>query len=143
MTAARMPKNPVQNGRAMSVSVTQQSSFSGPLPPPEVLGLYNEIIPNVAERLVASFEGQQSHRHQMESQVISAGIRRAWYGLWCGFVVALAGLGVAALAVVYQQQWAATVVGGGTLVGMVTVFVTGRHQQERERTSRRENLEKK
>ena len=101
------------------------------------MGLYDQIIPGSAERLLAAFENQQSHRHNLENRVVDAGISRAWYGQWCGLSVALAGIGVAALAVIYEQQWAASVIGGGTLVGLVTVFVTGRSQQEKERTTRR------
>ena len=120
------------------VSVTRQSySFSGPLPPPEVMGLYDQLIPGAAERLLVAFENQQSHRFGLENRVVDAGITRAWYGQWCGLAVALAGISAAALAVIYAQQWAAAIIGGGTLLGIVTVFVTGRSQQEKERTTRR------
>ena len=44
---------------------------------------------------------------------------------------------MAALAVIYDQPWAASVIGGGTLVGLVTVLITGRSQQEKERATRR------
>lgn len=120
------------------LSVTRQSySFSGPLPPPEVMGLYEQLIPGAAERLLTAFENQQNHRHSLENRVVDAGVRRSWAGLWCALAVALAGIAVAGLAVIYAQQWAASVIGGGTLVGLVTVFVTGRSQQEKERTTRR------
>lgn len=123
------------------LAVTRQSySFSGPLPPPEVLGLYNELIPTSAERLLAAFEGQQHHRQGIENRVIDSGIKRSWYGLWCALAVSLSGIGVAGLAVVYEQQWAASVIGGGTLVGLVTAFITGRSQQEKERSQRRNAL---
>ena len=140
-----VPKNQVGLPPAQSVSarmaVTRQSySFSGPLPPPEVMGLYNALIPNAAERLLAAFEGQQQHRQGLENRVVNAGIKRSWWGLWCALSVSLAGIGVSALAVVFQQQIAASVIGGGTLVGLVTAFITGRSQQEKERTKRRDAL---
>lgn len=135
----RKPDNtPLDQTASAHVAVTRQSySFSGPLPPPEVMGLYNELIPNAAERLLAAFEGQQHHRQGLENRIVDSGIKRSWYGLWCGLAVSLAGIGVAGLAVVYQQQLTASVIGGGTLVGLVTVFITGRSQQEKERTQRR------
>lgn len=142
VSTPRQPSSvPLDQDVSARVAVTRQSySFSGPLPPPEVMGLYNELIPNAAERLLAAFEGQQHHRQGLENRIVDSGIKRSWYGLWCGLTVSLAGIGVAALAVVYQQQLAASVIGGGTLVGLVTVFITGRSQQEKERTQRRNAL---
>ena len=113
-------------------------TFSGPLPPPQVLGMYDNIIPGLAERLVEAFETQQRHRQSLENKVVESGINRAWYGLWCALTVSIAGIGVAALAVAYQQQWAASIIGGGVLVGLATVFITGRSAQEKERASRKD-----
>ena len=76
-------------------------SFSGPIPAPHVLGLYNEVLPGSAERLLAAFESQQSHRQSLETKVVDSGIKRAWYGLWCALAVSLAGIGVSGIAVVY------------------------------------------
>lgn len=124
------------------LKVTRETSysFSGPIPPPQVLGLYNEVLPGCAERLLTAFESQQAHRQSLEKQVVDSGITRAWYGLWCALAVSLAGIGVSALAVIYGQAIPASVIGGGVLLGLATVFITGRSSQEKERTNRRESL---
>jgi len=111
------PESGVQrSSKSQSVSLTSvEQHFSGPLPPPQILGLYNEIVPGMAERLLAAYESQQAHRHQLELETVRHGIWRSRYGLWCGLTVALGALMVAGTAIVKDQQIAGAIIGGGTL----------------------------
>jgi uncharacterized membrane protein len=104
------------------------------------LGLYESLIPGSAERLLAAFESQQRHRQSLETRIVESGVQRSWYGLWCALAVALSGMAIAALAVVYGQPTPASIIGGGTLGALVTAFLTGRSHQERERAERRNAL---
>ena len=38
------------------------STFTGPLPPPDILAQYESILPGSAERLLARIEQEQNHR---------------------------------------------------------------------------------
>ena len=89
---------------------------SGPLPHPELLSRYNEIVPNAAERIMNMAENEQKHRLLMDkkstinaiimgylgiifalfSVVILAGL--VYYALLKGFDVTAAALGVGAIA---------------------------------------------
>lgn len=42
--------------------------FSGPLPHPQLLGQYNEAVPNGADRIVKLTENQARHRQSIESR---------------------------------------------------------------------------
>jgi uncharacterized membrane protein len=42
--------------------------FSGPLPHPQLLSQYNELIPNGAERIVALTEREARHRQSLEAR---------------------------------------------------------------------------
>lgn len=97
----------------------------------------------MAERLLAAYESQQAHRHQLELETVRHGIWRSRYGLWCGLAVALGALMVAGTAIVKDQQIAGAIIGGGTLVGIVALFVTGQHGQRKEREARMDALTKK
>lgn len=133
-----------RSGESSSVSLTRvEQHFSGPLPPPQILGLYNEIVPGMAERLLAAFESQQAHRHQLELETVRHGIWRSKNGLWCGLAVALGALLLAGAAIAKDQQVAGAVIGGGTLVGIVTLFVTGQHGQRKEHEGRLGKLTRK
>jgi uncharacterized membrane protein len=49
---------------ARLVNVVFQRHFSGPLPPPEVLAHYNEVVPGAAERILTLTEEQSAYRRR-------------------------------------------------------------------------------
>ncbi|MDP2665452.1 MAG: DUF2335 domain-containing protein, partial [bacterium] len=63
--------------------------FSGPLPPPEILARYNEIVPGAANRIIEKFERQTEHRIEMEGIVIKSGTQKESLGLIFGFIIAM------------------------------------------------------
>lgn len=53
-----------------SLSIRKASTFSGPLPPPEILGEYNEMLKDGAERIMKMAENQSKHRIELEKHTI-------------------------------------------------------------------------
>jgi uncharacterized membrane protein len=53
-----------------SQTIKTAASFSGPLPPPSILGKYNDILPNGAERIMKMAENQSTHRIELEKLAI-------------------------------------------------------------------------
>lgn len=49
--------------------------FRGPLPPPEILEGYNDVIENGADRIITMAEKNQNHRHELENAVILGGLK--------------------------------------------------------------------
>ena len=72
----------------------QGTSFSGPLPPPEILAKYDAVVPGCADRIVAMAERNQKHRHEMEAVVLPAGIKSERRGQFIGALLYLASLGL-------------------------------------------------
>jgi len=66
--------------------------FSGPLPPPELLRQYDEIVPGFAQTIVDQFVAQGDHRRELEKTVIFSDVTRANWGLIAGFTLALIGV---------------------------------------------------
>ncbi len=116
------------------------ASFSGPLPPPEMLKRYTDAFPNGAERIVALVEKQSEHRISIEAKVIDADIRRANWGLVAAFIVAIAGLGVTAFLAAIGQPIVSGIVGVADFGGLVGVFVYGTSSRRGERQDRNERL---
>jgi len=56
-------KNKIQNNHSI---IAQQSSFSGPIPPPQFLEKYNEIVPGSAEIIINMAKDQSEHRQSLE-----------------------------------------------------------------------------
>ena len=116
------------------------SSFSGPLPPPNILIGYNEAVPDGAERVIALAERQAAHRMALERAVVDADIKRSNRGLAAGLTVALAGLGASFLMVNSGHDTAGIVMGSLDLGSLVAVFVYGTVSRRSERQDRRKIL---
>jgi uncharacterized membrane protein len=65
------------------------SSFSGPIPPPELLERYNDVIPNGAERIMVMAERQSAHREALEARVINGNVANQTRGSIFGFILSL------------------------------------------------------
>ena len=72
-----------------TTSALRAYSFSGPLPPPELLAKYNEVIPNGAERIMAMAEVQARHRQGLESTVVNGNVGSERRGQWMGLAICL------------------------------------------------------
>lgn len=63
----KISKNKDKNNQ---VQLQIEKSFSGPLPSPETLYQYNQIVPNAAERILAMAEKEIEHRHKIDKKTI-------------------------------------------------------------------------
>lgn len=72
---------------SISVSAQMTELYSGPLPHPDMLKEYNEVLPGAAERILAMAESQISHRQQMEKEEVRVSSRDSLLGIIGGFVL--------------------------------------------------------
>jgi uncharacterized membrane protein len=111
----------------------EYSSFSGPLPPPEILARYNEIIPGGAERILSMAEPQSVHRESLESKVVDGNLANQKTGSLRAFILAMSVILLGAyLMATGKDGWgfAAIVT---SLASLVAVFVIGKVEQKKER----------
>lgn len=129
------PAKPVRPPNAAPILVQQQSVHIGPLPDPETLQRYNDLLPGLAERIVAMAEAEQNerfrqedHRHE-ESMLIS---RRAFRAERLGQIFAFLALLVLASAAVASVVLGAPSVGvalaTATIGGVVASFLRARNK---------------
>lgn len=71
------------------MQVAKAYSFSGPLPPPEILDKYNQVVPGLAERIISMAEQQGKHRQALERTVVDSNAFVQKVGPFLGFVVAM------------------------------------------------------
>lgn len=117
-------------------------TFSGPLPPPEVLERYNKIVPGVAERIIKMAEQQSAHRRSLEAQVINSDIKNSKLGLYFGFMIGLTGIIGSVITSIYVSQLAGGVLGIGSLTALTGVFIYGSQSRKKEREERRNEIKK-
>jgi uncharacterized membrane protein len=61
--------------------VLARSSFVGPMPPPELVAEYEEILPGAAKFFFSALDRQTSHRHLLEAKVVDANISNEKVGM--------------------------------------------------------------
>lgn len=127
-----------QNQNDLVVRQTQVQFSSGPLPPPEILKRFDEIVPGAAERIIKMAEEQSLHRKDLEKKVIESDIARSKWGQILGFIIAIIGLAVSAIVAVYGNAIAGGIIGIGTLASLVGVFMYGTKTRSNERLEKKE-----
>jgi uncharacterized membrane protein len=100
-------------------------AYLGPLPNPETLARFEQIVPGSAARIMNMAESQTIHRQFLEKTVIQAGVQKSWWGLWTGFVIGMTGIIGAVVLGVYDHPIVGGILGSGTIVSLVSVFVIG------------------
>ena len=131
-------KQPSSNGRAVVVHKETYQSFSGPLPHPEILRLFNEAVPGSAERIIKMAEEQSAHRRDLEKKVIESDVASSKWGQTLGFIIDMTGLMVSAVVAIYGNAWAGTIIGVGTIASLVGVFMYGSNARSKEREEKRD-----
>jgi len=134
----RQPNQETDN-KVEAYSESHSSIWSGPLPPPQVLKDYNSIVPNAADRIIKMAEKQEDHRIAIESIVVDSNVRNEKFGVISGLVIGLSGLTCATICALYGHDWVAAVIGGSTLVSLVSVFVIGKSKREKELSKKAES----
>lgn len=74
---------------ALEAIVVAAAQFSGPLPPPDILRAYGEVVDGGAERIVSQWERETKHRQDLESRMANAYISGMTRAQWMAFVVIL------------------------------------------------------
>ncbi len=103
----------------------EQYIFQGPLPSPRTLEQYNQIVPDAGERILQMAEKDAAFQHEITHKAIDTEAKERKRGQIFGMCIGLAALAVTGLALVLGYSGAASIIGGTTVLGLVTVFVTG------------------
>ncbi len=117
---------PDGNGNSKPVAQFQQATFSGPMPPPAVLEGYERLVKGAAERILVMAESDAKHQQEIEFAALRAAEAEIKRGQLFGFVIGLTALGASMLALAMGSPAVAGVIGGTTVVGLVSVFIVGR-----------------
>lgn len=98
---------------------TVRSEFSGPIPPPNIIKGYEQILPGSAERLIAMAERQAAHRQEMEKMMVKAESRDSLLGVCFAFLLGIGCLIGSAVMVINVPQSAGVI--GGALLGVTGI----------------------
>lgn len=101
----------------------RQSHYSGPLPMPEDLAKYDQVVPGAAERIIRMAEDEMKHRHDSDNRMAKSIIRTTVISIIFAFlsVVILSFLVFFALYSGYAQV--AGVIAVGSIAAVAGVFI--------------------
>lgn len=122
------------------MQIARAYSFSGPLPPPEALEKYNQVLPGAAERILMMAEQQGKHRQLIEKRVIDSNAFTQKMGPVLGFIVAMTAV-LGGIYLVHSGQSTAGLV--SILVPLATlsgIFIYGKSEQRKELQAKAEDF---
>jgi uncharacterized membrane protein len=129
--AATLPASPPRD-RKITIESTQHLRFAGPLPPPNILRGYDEIVPGAAERILTMAENQQSHRMHLESSVIEENCKSQRRGLNFGFVIAMTVI-LGGFFLIFKGKDITGIISVVlALVSLVGLFIYGKEKQSKQ-----------
>lgn len=107
--------------------------FTGPLPPPGILEQYERIQPGTADRIIKMAEAEQRHRQTMQEKLIDCqvlDVKQARFerrlGQFFGFGIGVVSILAGSVTAVMGAPIAGGLIGSTGVIGLVSVFVTGR-----------------
>lgn len=107
-------------------SVSIQRTFSGPIPHPDVLKGYNDVVKDGAERIIAMAEKQSNHRMILEDHALREGVKQSSRGQVFALLIGLTAIITGGYVALNNQPGAGGTIAGLGITGLAAVFLTGR-----------------
>lgn len=123
--AVKVISNLPEEDRNVVVAAVKKVSFSGPVPPPELLARYESISPGMADRLVKMAESQMNHRIETEKCVVKGSLKQETLGKIIGGVLAVVCVGATVVLGLNGHDSLAKLIGTTTVISIVSIYVIG------------------
>jgi len=117
----------------LDIFAMENKSFSGPLPPPELFKLYEDALPGASERILSMAERQQAHRISTENTIVKDNFGLGKRGQIIGALLAFSCLASATALGLFGHVWLAGLLGGGTMIEILVVYVLNREPSRKEK----------
>jgi uncharacterized membrane protein len=124
----------------MLQAAVEVSRYSGPLPKPEDLAKYEQVLTGSADRIIRMAEQQATHRQNLERVVVESNAAVQKWGLFCAFVIALSAIVGGILLSLKGMSGAGLASIISALVALVGVFIYGKSVQKRELKEKSDEL---
>ncbi len=118
--------------RAETRVTTKAEAYQGPIPSPEMLRRYEEILPGAAERILRMAEDQAAHRRRIEAVVIPGNAANERRGQFMAFVLAVLFGTLSFILVLEGHDAAGGILGTTAVLGLTSSFLAGRRARDRD-----------
>jgi uncharacterized membrane protein len=104
-------------------SLEVMTAFQGPLPSPEILQGFENVLPGAAGRILEMTEREQGARHKIENKYANGSIAMMALGIFSGLVALLTIGYLIKYSIDNEADNVAIVLASTSLVGVISVFV--------------------
>jgi uncharacterized membrane protein len=99
--------------------------YQGPLPSPDILASFEQIVPGIAKSICNNFLEESQHRRAIEKDYMTNENRNSRLGVIFGFTLGMTGLVGGVIVAIYSNPASGAIIAGGSLASLVGVFVYG------------------
>ena len=110
----------------------QEILYTGPLPPPEQLEVYERLMPGATKAFFEMFKKQSEHRQFIEREVVMSNVRSTTRGQWMAFTLfgTVAVLGFVTVFLGYTAT--GLIASMSNLAGVLALFFNRRSKYDKE-----------
>ena len=119
------------------VSAERKEYWSAPIPHPESMRGYEEVLPGSVDRIIAMAEREANARHANDASVIAneklmieATRDEVKRGQCFALIITLFGIAASLLCAYVGQPWVAGILGGGTLATVVSAMLNAKSKPQ-------------
>jgi len=125
-----------KQGGDVLVAAQREEYWSAPIPSPEAMARYNEVMPGAVDRILAMAEREAASRHSNDASIlanerlkIESAKSEVMRGQVFAFIFIISCVGVAAWCAHVGQPWVAALFGGGTIAQIVIAMLNAKPRQ--------------
>lgn len=122
--------NPGHNHNNNVIKVVEEAHYSGPLPRPEDLAKYDQVVPGSAERIIAMAEREMAHRHEGDRRTQKGVITTTIISICFAFISVIILSGLTLFALIKGYEAAATSIAVGSIAAVAGVFIAYKSKQD-------------
>jgi uncharacterized membrane protein len=127
-----IPELPPEELKQFAAVVAKIERFKGPLPHPQILKQYDEVVPGSAMMIIGTFEKQSNHRMNLESTVVTGNDKMQKLGLIVAALINICAITAAVIMTLSGDATPGAFTFLGTLIADVTVFFGSKSKQQKE-----------
>lgn len=125
-----LPPDKRQQATRVLIQVTR--THTGPIPSPDALAQYGAVLESAPDRILRMAEKQSDHRMELEKSTIRRQLNQSGVGQVLAFLVSIGCIGASSWLAYEGHDAVAGVIGGTTVVGLVSVFIYGKVAQQKD-----------
>lgn len=125
-------KNDLASRVAIRVVRMERRYHKGPLPAPETLREYDEIVPGSAKQIMGQGKEQSTHRMKLESMAVEAAVANSKRGQWFGFIIAILVIASGVFLIYGDKDVAGLMLALPGLAALVGTFIYSQRRQREE-----------